>query len=58
MILSFPWLYILIFALCLAAMVAAPFAVYAKRVYARLLWVFIALLAVATVVLAIWGPRL
>lgn len=51
-----PWPYFIVFFLCLGAMVLAPFTVHAKRIYARLLWTFIGLLALCTMALVIWGP--
>lgn len=51
----FPLPFLVLFALCLATMVGAAFAVHAKPVYARIVWIMIGLLAIADLILILFG---
>ncbi|MBE3590700.1 MAG: hypothetical protein IMW98_07755 [Firmicutes bacterium] len=52
---NFPLPFIVLFVLCLGTMIAAPFAVHAKPIYARVVWIVIGLLAIADVILILSG---
>lgn len=52
---SFPLPFVVLSVICLATMIAAPFAVHAKPIYARVVWIVIGLLAIADVILILSG---
>lgn len=54
-VMNFPLPFVVLFVLCLATMVGAAFAVHAKPIYARVVWIVIGLLAIADVILILSG---